>query len=334
MEINTMIITPNELQEWVVQEKFFYVIDFRTEEQQKKLPLPDLNKFMKSINEIENDDRNPKVYICQYGLRTESLIAEQNLECAYSLLGGALAWESLADDIVEHSKWSRQISLPEIGNIGQKKISQATVTVVGIGGLGCPAASILAACGVGKIILVDGDKVELSNLHRQPIYGIEDIGKMKVDVASYQLLNKYEELQIDPVAKYINEENGKILVQGSDIIIDATDNYESRAVIDSVSKEFSIPMVYGGLYRFEGQVSIFNYQGGPSYRDIFPEAAFEKGVCSDAGVIGMLPGIIGNIQALEAIKILVGIEPNLSGNLLMYDGLSHKTTTIKLKKKI
>ncbi len=328
-----MIITPKELQEWLVEEKFFYVIDVRTKEQQKKLPLRDLNKFTKNINEVENADRNPKVYICQYGINTEELITEKSLESAYSLLGGALAWESQVEDKVDISQWSRQINLPEIGNNGQKKISQATIAVVGIGGLGCPAASILAASGVGKIILIDGDKIELSNLHRQPIYGIEDVGMLKVSVASSQLSKNYNQVNIEPVSEFINEENGKIFLQGSDVIIDATDNYKSRRMIDRASKELSIPMVYGGLYRFEGQVSIFNYQGGPSYIDVFPEEVSEQGMCDEAGVIGMLPGIIGNIQALEVVKILVGIKPNLSGNLLMYDGLSHKTTIIKLEKK-
>jgi adenylyltransferase/sulfurtransferase len=261
---------------------------------------------------------------------TEGIIIEQDLNNTYSLLGGAQAWELFQNERKDMSRWARQTVLPEIGIEGQKKLNNATVALVGMGGLGCPVSQSLMASGIGKLKIIDGDKVELSNLHRQPLYGVEDIGRLKVQVAKKKLMQLNESAIVEPIEEFLDENNGLNFVSDATIIIDATDNIQTRQLIDRLSKKLEIPMVYGGLYRYEGQVAVLNANGSPGYVDLFPEPTFSGDACADAGVLGMLPGIIGNIQALEAVKLIVGAKPNLVGKLLIYNGMNHSTQTIVL----
>ncbi|HDY75970.1 MAG TPA: HesA/MoeB/ThiF family protein [Candidatus Marinimicrobia bacterium] len=217
-----------------------------------------------------------------------------------------------------------------MGLEGQKKLMNSTVAIVGMGGLGCPVAQSLIAAGIGKLKIIDGDKVELSNLHRQPLFGVEDVGRLKVQVAKENLIKLNESAIIEQTEEYLNNDNGLCFIRGADVVVDATDNIQARQLIDKLSKKSGIPMIYGGLYRYEGQVAILNKDGSPGYSDLFPDSPPRLDTCADAGVLGMLPGIIGNIQALEAVKLITGIEPNLVGKLLIYDGMSHSTHTIQL----
>ncbi|SVA26709.1 uncharacterized protein METZ01_LOCUS79563 [marine metagenome] len=274
--------------------------------------------------------KGSKVLVCQFGIVTEGMIIENELDDTFSLLGGAQAWIEFQSKKEDLSQWSRQTILPEVGMDGQKKLLNATVAIVGMGGLGCPAAQSLITAGVGKLILIDGDIVELSNLHRQPLYGVDDLNRLKVEVAKERLEQLNNKAVIVPIDKYFNEENGMSFIQDANVIIDATDNIQARQLIDKFSKEANVPMVYGGLFRYEGQVAVLNVNGSPGYCELFPEPPSGGDTCADAGVLGMLPGIIGNIQALEAVKLIVGITPNLVGKLLVYDGMSHITQTIEL----
>ena len=274
--------------------------------------------------------QNEKVLICQFGIVTEGIIIEQDLNNTFSLLGGAQAWELFQNERQDVSRWARQTVLPEIGIEGQKKLHNATVALVGMGGLGCPVSQSLIASGIGKLIIIDGDKVELSNLHRQPLYGVEDIGQLKVQVAKKKLMQLNESAIVEPIEEFLDEKNGINFLSDAEIIIDATDNIQTRQLIDRLSKKLEVPMVYGGLYRYEGQVAVLNANGSPGYVDLFPEPTSSGDACADAGVLGMLPGIIGNIQALEAVKLIVGTKPNLVGKLLIYDGMNHSTQTIVL----
>ena len=227
-------------------------------------------------------------------------------------------------------RYSRQIVLKDIGPIGQKKILNAKILIVGMGGLGCPVAQSLIACGIRKLRIIDGDAVELSNLHRQPLYGIEDIGKMKVHTAKERLQNLSKKALIEPVHSYLDEKNGSDLIKGATVVIDATDNISTRKLIDKLCKRSNTPMIYGALYRYEGQVAILNVNGSVGYSELFPVDSSVADNCSEAGILGMLPGIIGNIQALETVKLILDIKPNLVGKLLLYDGMNHTTQTIKL----
>ena len=324
-----MIITPEKLNQWLDMGKSFTAVDIRPNEMIKELPLSKLNPVIADINSIPIIN-NDYVLICQFGIVTEGVIYEKELKNAYSLLGGAQAWDEFQLEKKDFSRWSRQTVLSEIGLKGQKKLIKAKVVIVGMGGLGCPAAQSLMAAGVGHLKIVDGDKVELSNLHRQPLYSSEDVGRMKVEVAK----DKLERLNRDAVVEvsdlYLNEENGFGIINQADIVIDATDNIPTRVLIDRFSKESGTPMVYGGLFLYEGQIGVFNVNGGKGYTDLFPVSRPNKDNCSSTGMLGMLPGIIGNMQALETIKLIVGIKPNLAGKLLMYDGMNHSTQTIML----
>ena len=329
MENVIMIVTPHELQRWIDEEKTFTVIDIRTKEQREEFQLAGLNPVVAIADAIPKT-QDEKVLICQFGIVTEGIIIEKDLNNTFSLLGGAQAWELFQNESQDMSRWARQTVLPEIGIEGQKKIINATVVLVGMGGLGCPVSQSLIASGIGKLIIIDGDKVELSNLHRQPLYGVEDIGRLKVQVAKKKLMQLNESAIVEPIEEFLNENNGLNFVSDATIIIDATDNIQTRQLIDRLSKKLEIPMVYGGLYRYEGQVAVLNANGSPGYVDLFPEPTSSGDACADAGVLGMLPGIIGNIQALEAVKLIVGAKPNLVGKLLIYNGMNHSTQTIVL----
>jgi len=324
-----MIVTPHELQRWIDEEKTFTVIDIRTKEQREEFQLAGLNPVVAIADAIPKT-QDEKVLICQFGIVTEGIIIEKDLNNTFSLLGGAQAWELFQNESQDMSRWARQTVLPEIGIEGQKKLINATVALVGMGGLGCPVSQSLIASGIGKLKIIDGDKVELSNLHRQPLYGVEDIGRLKVQVAKKKLMQLNESAIVEPIEEFLDENNGLNFVSDATIIIDATDNIQTRQLIDRLSKKSEIPMVYGGLYRYEGQVAVLNANGSPGYVDLFPEPTSSGDACADAGVLGMLPGIIGNIQALEAVKLIVGAKPNLVGKLLIYNGMNHSTQTIVL----
>ncbi len=321
-----MILTPKELHD---RKGEFTVVDVRSEKQINEFPMDGLKTITSNSGSIPNM-KGSKVLVCQFGIVTEGMIIENELDDTFSLLGGAQAWIEFQTKKEDLSRWSRQTILPEVGMDGQKKILNATVVIVGMGGLGCPAAQSLITAGLGKLILIDGDIVELSNLHRQPLYGSDDLNRLKVEVAKERLEQLNNKAVIIPIDKYFNEENGMSFIQDANVIIDATDNIQARQLIDKFSKEANVPMVYGGLFRYEGQVAVLNVNGSSGYCELFPEPPSGGDTCADAGVLGMLPGIIGNIQALEAVKLIVGITPNLVGKLLVYDGMSHITQTIEL----
>ena len=321
-----MILTPKELHD---RKGEFTIVDVRSEKQINEFPMDGLETITSNGGSIPNM-KGSKVLVCQFGIVTEGMIIENELDDTFSLLGGAQAWIEFQSKKEDLSRWSRQTILPEVGMDGQKKLLNATVAIVGMGGLGCPVAQSLITAGLGKLILIDGDIVELSNLHRQPLYGADDLNRLKVEVAKERLEQLNNKAVIVPIDKYFNEENGMSFIQDANVIIDATDNIQARQLIDRFSKGANIPMVYGGLFRYEGQVAVLNVNGSSGYCELFPEPPSGGDTCADAGVLGMLPGIIGNIQALEAVKLIVGITPNLVGKLLVYDGMSHITQTIEL----
>jgi len=321
-----MILTPKELHN---RKDEFTVIDVRSEKQINEFPMDGLETITFNAGSIPNM-KGYKVLVCQFGIVTEGMVIENELDDTFSLLGGAQAWIEFQSKKEDLSRWSRQTILPEVGMDGQKKLLNATVAIVGMGGLGCPAAQSLITAGIGKLILIDGDIVELSNLHRQPLYGADDLNRLKVEVAKERLEQLNNKAVIVPIDKYFNEENGMSFIQDANVIIDATDNILARQLIDRFSKDANVPMIYGGLFRYEGQVAILNVNGSSGYCELFPEPPSGGDTCADAGVLGMVPGIIGNIQALEAVKLIVGITPNLVGKLLVYDGMSHITQIIEL----
>ncbi len=221
-------------------------------------------------------------------------------------------------------KYSQQVKLPQLGAEGQEKLNRSKVLVIGAGGLGCAVLPYLAASGIGTIGIVDGDKIEESNLHRQILYRENQIGLSKAIQAEVFLKSAHSGLTTHVFDTFLNESNGKEIIGEFDLVIDATDNLAARYVINDACVSLDKPFVYGSIHRFQGQVAVFNYQTGPTYRDLFPDENQSPVNCSDAGVLGTTVGMIGMLQANEAMKIILGTGSVLSGKMLMYDMLGNE----------
>lgn len=234
----------------------------------------------------------------------------------------------------EFLRYSRHLLIPEVGLKGQEKLKSSSVLIIGTGGLGSPVSLYLAAAGVGRIGIVDNDSVETSNLQRQVIHGIESIGSSKVFSAQKRMLELNPDIQVNAYEERFSSENAMRIAKDYEIIIDGSDNFPTRYLTNDLCVLLGIPNVYGSVYRFDGQVSVFYAKEGPCYRCLFPEPPPPEFVssCADGGILGILPGTIGTIQATEAIKLLIGIGSNLIGRLLLYDALEMTFDTVKLKK--
>lgn len=233
----------------------------------------------------------------------------------------------------EYERYSRHLILPEVGLEGQKRLKAASVLCVGTGGLGSPLLLYLAAAGVGRIGIVDFDVVDHSNLQRQVIHGTSWVGKPKIESAKNRILEINPFCQVDLYETRVSSENAIAIATPYDIIIDGTDNFPTRYLMNDVSVLLNKPNVYGSIFRFEGQATVFNYEGGPNYRDLYPEPPPPGMVpsCAEGGVLGVLPGVIGCIQATEAIKIILGQGTTLSGRLLLYNALDMTFRQLKLR---
>jgi adenylyltransferase/sulfurtransferase len=234
----------------------------------------------------------------------------------------------------DRSRYARQLILPEIGEAGQAALKNAAVLVVGAGGLGSPVAIYLAAAGVGKIGLIDFDAVDITNLHRQILYGTKDVGERKVDAAGARLrdLNPSTEIVAHDMA--LTSENALDIIRDYDIVVDGTDNFPTRYLVNDACVFLQKANVYGSIFRFDGQVSVFDAQRGPCYRCLYPEPPPPHLIpsCAEGGVLGVLPGVIGTLQAIEAIKLVTGTGEPLIGRLLLFDALHTSFRQLKLRK--
>jgi sulfur-carrier protein adenylyltransferase/sulfurtransferase len=231
-------------------------------------------------------------------------------------------------------RYSRHLLIPEVGLEGQRKLKASSALVIGTGGLGSPVALYIAAAGVGRIGLVDFDVVDTSNLQRQVIHGVSTVGKLKVDSARAKLLDLNPDIQIDIYNEPFTSENAIRIAQNYDVIIDGTDNFPTRYLTNDVCVFLGKPNVYGSIFRFDGQLSVFDARQGPCYRCLFPEPPPPGLVpsCAEGGVLGVLPGTIGTLQATEALKVLLGIGEPMIGKLLLYNALDMSFDFVKLKK--
>jgi adenylyltransferase/sulfurtransferase len=234
----------------------------------------------------------------------------------------------------ELRRYSRHLLLPEVGVAGQRKLRRAKVLLVGAGGLGAPTALYLAAAGVGTIGLVDFDAVDLSNLQRQVLYTTPDVGRPKLEVAQQRLQALNPGVTVMPHSKRLTSENALEVLRPYDIVVDGTDNFPTRYLVNDASVLLGKPNVYGSIYRFEGQVSVFDARHGPCYRCLYPEPPPPDLVpsCAEAGVLGVLPGLIGVLQATETVKLILGVGTPLTGRLLLYDALGLKFRELRLRK--
>jgi sulfur-carrier protein adenylyltransferase/sulfurtransferase len=246
--------------------------------------------------------------------------------------GGTLSTPTFTQE--EIRRYSRHLLIPEVGLEGQRKLKSASVLIIGTGGLGSPISLYLAAAGIGRIGIVDYDVVDVSNLQRQIAHGTSQVGNLKVESARARMLDLNPYIQVEPYAEPITVENAEEIAKGYDILVDGTDNFPTRYLINDLAVLTGRPFVYGSIFRFEGQVSVFDARSGPCYRCLFPEAppAGSIPTCAEGGVFGVLPGTIGTLQATEVIKLIVGIGSPLIGKLLLYDALDTSFQTVQLRK--
>lgn len=296
------------------------------------------------IEQIEADRGRPVLVLCGSGQR--SLLAAEALQrMGYtqvsSVAGGFQRWKAeglpvatgaLDSDAAE--RYARQLQLPQVGEAGQAKLGAARVALLGAGGLGAPAALYLAAAGVGQLTLIDDDRVERSNLHRQVIHADARVGMLKTESAQMALLALNPRACVELRNERLQADNVERLLAGHDLIIDGADNFPARYLVAAASRRLGLPMVYGAVERFTGQVSVFDPRraDSPCYRCLFPEppAAADAPNCSEAGVLGVLPGIVGLLQATEALKLILAMGEPLVGRLLHFDALAMRFRETRL----
>ncbi len=252
---------------------------------------------------------------------------KMNEWCTLKIMGEQLSQE-------ERARYARHLILPEMGEEGQKKLKKSSVIVVGAGGLGSPTLLYLAAAGVGKIGIIDDDKVDITNLQRQVIHSTAAVGSLKVESAANRIRELNPEIEIVKHNIRLDVSNALELLSDWDVVIDGTDNFPTRYTINDACEILGKPWIFGSIHRFEGQVTVFNFNGGPNYRDLFPNAPPPELApnCAEAGVLGVLPGIVGSVQSAEAIKLILGIGDLLSGQLMVIDAKSMKTRSLQFDK--
>jgi molybdopterin/thiamine biosynthesis adenylyltransferase/rhodanese-related sulfurtransferase len=293
---------------------------------------------------LSDKDRRVVVY-CAAGVRS-AFAARTLSELGYldvvSMAGGFNRWKDEGLDVEvpttlssdQRLRYQRHLLLPEVGEQGQLRLLDAKVLLLGAGGLGSPAALYLAAAGVGSIGIIDMDVVDASNLQRQVLHNVDRVGERKVDSAKKTLTAMNPDVAVATYDVRLAADNVLSIIEGYDLIVDGTDNFPTRYLVNDASVLTGIPVVHGSIFRFEGQVTVFDPTRGPCYRCLLPEPppAELAPSCAEAGVLGVLPGIVGSIQALEAIKVLLGLGDPLIGRLLTYDALEESFRTFTLRK--
>jgi molybdopterin/thiamine biosynthesis adenylyltransferase/rhodanese-related sulfurtransferase len=291
------------------------------------------------------DKESPIVVYCAGGVR--SAFAAQTMQAlgykdVVSMVGGFNRWkdegrpwatpETLSAE--QRNRYQRHLLLPEVGDIGQLKLLNSKVLLLGAGGLGSPAALYLAAAGVGTIGIIDMDVVDASNLQRQILHNLDRIGERKVDSAKKTLTAMNPDVNVVTYDVRLGADNVLEIISGYDLIVDGTDNFPTRYLVNDASLIARVPVVHGSIFRFEGQVTVFDPYNGPCYRCMIPEPPPPELApsCAEAGVLGVLPGIVGSIQALEAIKMLLGLGDPLVGRLLSFDALEESFRTFKVRR--
>jgi molybdopterin/thiamine biosynthesis adenylyltransferase/rhodanese-related sulfurtransferase len=298
------------------------------------------------IEQAEPDHGRDILLLCGSGQR--SLLAAEALQrMGYrnvsSVAGGMAAWKVAGLPIVAGSidadaaeRYARQVLLPQVGEAGQAKLAQARVVVIGAGGLGAPVLLYLAAAGVGHITVVDDDRVERSNLHRQVVHADARVGMSKAESARMTLSALNPRVHVHAVVDRLRADNVEASIRGHDVVIDGADNFATRYLLSAATRQLGIPMVYAAIERFSGQASVFDprREDSPCYRCLFPEppAAADAPNCSEAGVLGVLPGLVGLVQATEAMKLILDIGQPLVGRLLTYDALGMRFRELALRR--
>jgi molybdopterin/thiamine biosynthesis adenylyltransferase/rhodanese-related sulfurtransferase len=291
------------------------------------------------------DTATKLVLYCAAGQRS-ALAAATLLDMGYtdvtSLAGGFERWKAEGRDwsqdagltADQRSRYSRHILLPEVGEAGQGRLLESKVLLIGAGGLGSPAGLYLAAAGVGTIGVVDDDVVDTTNLQRQVIHNLDRVGMKKTESARMSVTSLNPDVRFVAHTERLDADNAIEIMSGYDVVVDGGDNFPTRYLVNDASLHLRVPVVHGAIFRFDGQVSVFDPYKGPCYRCLFPEPPPPELApsCAEAGVLGVLPGIIGSIEAMEAMKVLLGLGDTLVGRLLIYDALEEDFTSVRVER--
>jgi len=326
------------------------ILDVREPEEHEQGAIPGALHIARGTLEgaIEGriaDKATPVIVHCASGVRSAfaaKTLAELGYTDVVSMTGGFNKWKDESRDWAaprslsadQRNRYQRHLLLPEVDVAGQQKLLDSRVLLLGAGGLGSPAALYLAAAGVGTIGIIDMDVVDESNLQRQILHNMDRIGDRKVDSAKKTLTLLNPDVDVVCYDVRLGADNVMDILPGWDVIVDGTDNFPTRFLVNDASVKLGIPVVHGSIFRFEGMVTVFDPQHGPTYRDMVPEPppAELAPSCAEAGVLGVLPGIIGSIQAIETIKLLLGLGDPLIGRLMAYDSLEQSFREYKLRK--
>ena len=297
-----------------------------------------------SIENRFGDRSAPLMAMCAGGARSAlaaATLANMGYTNVVSMAGGFNQWKdegrnwsrprTLTPE--QRNRYSRHLMVPEVGEDGQIKLLDAKVLLLGAGGLGSPAALYLAAAGVGTLGIIDMDEVDESNLQRQVLHSTDRVGERKVDSAKKTLTALNPDVEVVAYDTRMGADNVLDILDGYDVVVDGADNFPSRYLLNDASVKLGIPVVHGSIFRFEGQVTVFDPRNGPTYRDMLPEPppAEMAPSCAEAGVLGVLPGIVGCVQALEAIKLILGVGESLRGRLIAFDALEMSFREFKLQ---
>jgi molybdopterin/thiamine biosynthesis adenylyltransferase/rhodanese-related sulfurtransferase len=340
-------LTPSEVRERLDD---VVVLDVREPDEYQQGAIPGARFVPRGVLERDiatliPDTRAELVLYCASGSR--SLLAALSLKTmgygsVSSMAGGFDRWKAdglpwgdpsgLTGD--QRSRYARHVRLPEVGEAGQLELLAARVLLIGAGGLGSPAALYLAAAGVGTLGLVDDDRVDSSNLQRQILHNIERVGMQKVDSARETILALNPDVKVETHPERLTASNAIRIMTGYDVVVDGGDNFPTRYLVNDVSLHLGVPVVHGSIFRFEGQASVFDPYVGPCYRCLHPDPPPPELApsCAEAGVLGVLPGVIGSIQAMETIKLILGVGETLSGRLLVYDALEQDFLSVKVSR--
>jgi len=328
----------------------YMILDVREPEEYEQGSVPNALHIPRGILEsnIENHIPNyaqPIIVMCASGVRsvfaTETL-NQMGYSTVVSMNGGFNQWKQMGYecqtphtlDPEQRNRYQRHLQLPEVGEEGQLSLLDAKVLLLGAGGLGSPAAMYLAAAGIGTLGIVDMDVVDESNLQRQILHNVDSVGARKVDSAKETINSLNPDVNVVTYDARLSSENILDVLEGYDVVVDGADNFPSRYLLNDASVKLGIPVVHGSIFQFEGQVTVFDPRDGVTYRDMQPEAPSGNTVpnCAEAGVLGVLPGIVGSMQALETIKLILNIGENLSGRLVVFDSLEMAFHEYAIKK--
>ena len=349
--VGTDEIQPQEARTRLQSEDAPLLIDVRSDRERQTSYIPGsvhlpMGEVESRLSEVAPDPNRPIITYCATGARSRRILptlAALGHEDAVSIAGGIVAWQALgyptespsALDDEQLARYSRHLLIPEVGIAGQQRLLQSSILLIGAGGLGSPAALYLAAAGVGRIGIVDDDRVDASNLQRQVLHSTAELGELKAESARRSLEDLNPDVGVITYEERLTSENiDRIVGDGWEVVVDGADNFPTRYLLNDASVWHRIPVVHGSIYRFEGQVTVFKPYEGPCYRCLFPQPPPPELApsCAEGGVLGVLPGVIGSLQANEALKLVLDAGKPLIGRLMLFDALTARFDEVAVRR--